>query len=65
MVPILAIFRRPSSIWCNYFCMGFLLFAFVGFSTDEVKAQPIGNEWLDYNQEYYKIPVGKDGIYRR
>jgi hypothetical protein len=64
MVPILAKFRRTSSIWCIYFGIGFLLFAFAGFSTDEVKAQPIGNEWLDYNQEYYKIPVGRDGIYR-
>lgn len=23
-----------------------------------------GNEWIDYDQTYYKIPVAKDGIYR-
>jgi hypothetical protein len=23
-----------------------------------------GNEWINFNQEYVKIPVGKDGIYR-
>jgi hypothetical protein len=23
-----------------------------------------GNEWIQYNQQYFKIPVGKDGVYR-
>ncbi len=23
-----------------------------------------GNEWIDYDKEYYKIPISKDGIYR-
>ncbi|MEL6720962.1 MAG: hypothetical protein AAFP82_19825, partial [Bacteroidota bacterium] len=23
-----------------------------------------GNEWIDYNQFYYKIPVAEDGVYR-
>jgi len=23
-----------------------------------------GNEWIDYNQFYYKIPIAEDGIYR-
>ncbi len=23
-----------------------------------------GNEWIDYNRNYYKIPTGKDGIHR-
>lgn len=24
----------------------------------------LGHEWINYSQSYYKIPVGKDGIYR-
>jgi hypothetical protein len=27
-------------------------------------AQPYGNEWINYNQKYYKFPVAKEGIYR-
>lgn len=27
-------------------------------------AQPYGNEWIDYNQKYYKFGVTDDGIYR-
>ncbi len=27
-------------------------------------AKPSGNEWINYNQKYYKIPVSKNGIYR-
>ena len=23
-----------------------------------------GNEWIDYNQSYYKVLVAEDGIYR-
>ncbi len=29
----------------------------------EVNAQS-GNEWIDFSQSYFKIPVGKDGIYK-
>ncbi len=29
----------------------------------EVNAQ-VGNEWIDFSQSYFKIPVGKDGIYK-
>ena len=28
-----------------------------------VSAQ-MGNEWIDYSQSYFKIPAGKDGIYK-
>jgi hypothetical protein len=28
------------------------------------KAQPYGNEWIDYSATHYKIKVVKDGIYR-
>lgn len=27
-------------------------------------AQPYGNEWINYNQSYYKFQVWEDGIYR-
>lgn len=27
-------------------------------------AQPFGNEWIDYDQRYYKIPIHEDGVYR-
>jgi len=27
-------------------------------------AQNYGNEWINYNQSYYKFPIAKDGIYR-
>ncbi|MCS6935530.1 MAG: C25 family cysteine peptidase [Chitinophagales bacterium] len=29
-----------------------------------VRAQPYGNEWVDYNAVYYKIQVSADGFYR-
>jgi len=29
----------------------------------QVNAQ-VGNEWINFNQSYFKIPVGQDGIYR-
>ncbi|MCV9385648.1 putative type IX secretion system sortase PorU2 [Reichenbachiella ulvae] len=28
------------------------------------QAQPYGNEWINYNQSYYKIPIAENGIYR-
>ena len=38
-----------------------VIFSFI-FSLDSF-AQ-IGNEWIDFNQSYYKIPVAKEGIYK-
>src|SRR5690349_2512900 len=29
----------------------------------QVNAQ-VGNEWINFNQSYFKIPIGKDGIYK-
>jgi hypothetical protein len=29
-----------------------------------ILAQRYGNEWINYNQQYYKIPVTTEGIYR-
>ncbi len=34
------------------------------FGLVAVKAQPFGNEWIDYNAIHYKIKVSEDGIYR-
>jgi len=28
------------------------------------KAQPLNNEWIDYNKTYYKFSVGSNGLYR-
>ncbi len=39
-----------------------LLFALSFFSA--LYAQNYGNEWINYNQTYYKIKVAQDGIYR-
>ncbi|MGM0626168.1 MAG: C25 family cysteine peptidase [Bacteroidota bacterium] len=34
------------------------------FSVTDVFAQPSGNEWIDYDQTYYRIPVTQDGMIR-
>ena len=56
----------PHFLSKSHICYGFglVLLAYIALPIDAVNAQPIGNEWIDFNQEYYKIPVGKDGIYR-
>jgi hypothetical protein len=36
------------------------LFSFLSLDT----FAQVGNEWIDFNQPYYKIPVAKEGIYR-
>jgi hypothetical protein len=30
----------------------------------DTKAQLYGNEWINYSQDYYKIKIGKEGIYK-
>ena len=40
------------------FCSLCILFVF------PVSAQVIGNEWINYNQFYYKFPITQTGIYR-
>ena len=40
-----------------------LLIVFTLFALSSY-AQPYGNEWINYNQSYYKIYVHTDGIYR-
>jgi len=39
-----------------------LFFSFI--LNSEIKAQLYGNEWINYNQSYFKIKVYKEGIYR-
>lgn len=34
------------------------------FSTSFLVAQPYGNNWINYSQQYYKFKVSKTGIYR-
>ena len=38
----------------------FFLFTF----SFQLFSQPYGNEWIKSNQKYFKIPIGKPGIYR-
>lgn len=41
----------------------YLIFVFVHFSANAQK--PVfGNEWINYQQTYYKIPVAQKGLYR-
>ncbi len=41
-----------------------LLFTALLVSLLWCKAQPYGNEWIDYSQPHYKIKVWQDGVYR-
>jgi hypothetical protein len=34
------------------------------FGSGQVVAQPFGNEWINFNQTYFKIKVGTNGVYR-
>jgi len=34
------------------------------FSCELLSAQPFGNEWINYSQNYYKIKITKEGVYR-
>ena len=43
----------------------FFLFLTIGFlSVSTAISQPFGNEWINFNQEYFKIEVEENGIYR-
>ena len=41
----------------------FLSLLFLFFTSIGALAQ-VGNEWINFSQSYFKIPVGKNGIYR-
>lgn len=42
----------------------FLLLGFYLLFSNLSQAQLYGNEWINFNQDYYKIKIGKEGIYR-
>ena len=44
--------------------MRFCLLAFLGFFTVTSGTAQVGNEWISFNQQYFKIPVAKDGFYK-
>lgn len=41
-----------------------ILLSLLVMAAQSVQAQLYGNEWIDYSKTYYKLKVGKDGIYR-
>lgn len=41
-----------------------LLFTIALFFTFAGKAQKYGNEWINFTQQYFKIPIVKEGLYR-
>ena len=41
-----------------------VLLLFFVFSLTLTSFAQVGNEWVDFNQLYYKIPVGKESFYR-
>ncbi|MTI30492.1 C25 family cysteine peptidase, partial [Xanthovirga aplysinae] len=40
------------------------LFLVISFFSSAQQRPRFGNEWINYNQNYYKIPVIEDGMYR-
>lgn len=42
----------------------FLLISLSLLVSNLIFAQKYGNEWINFNQDYYKIKIGKEGIYR-
>ena len=49
-----------------YSALIFLLFSFqISFGQMIVGGDTlVGNEWIDYDQKYYKFQVDQDGVYR-
>jgi hypothetical protein len=41
-----------------------LIVAAFTFLSEAAKAQPYGNEWINYDQRYYRFPVSSEGIYK-
>lgn len=41
-----------------------LILFFCCFCIASINAQSYGNEWINYSQKYYKIKIGKNGVYR-
>ena len=41
-----------------------LLLILLAFCASQIFGQPSENSWINYNQDYYKIKIAQDGIYR-
>ncbi|GLR19013.1 putative type IX secretion system sortase PorU2 [Portibacter lacus] len=52
--------NKSLLVLCLIFSSTLVFGQFLSLSGDTL----YGDEWIDYNQEYYKIPVAEDGIYR-
>lgn len=37
---------------------------FLMFSVQALMSQPVGNEWINYSQKYFRIPVAQNGVFR-
>ena len=46
------------------YVLSFVLLVFHFILTERLMAQEYGNEWIKYNQVYYRISLARDGIYR-
>ena len=42
----------------------YLLFSCFVFISTLLKAQNFGNEWIKFDQQYYKFMIPKEGLYR-
>ena len=45
----------------RYSIILFIVFCFSGF---KILGQTFGNEWINFSQEYFKIPTAQNGLYR-
>ncbi|WP_129019558.1 putative type IX secretion system sortase PorU2 [Edaphocola flava] len=52
------IYKKLKQLLPASFAVAILLSGYGAF------AQPYGNEWINYNQTYFKVKVGENGIYR-
>ena len=46
------------------FSLGMISISALFFWANNLQAQIYGNEWIDFNQTYYKLTVAENGIYR-
>lgn len=60
MSGLTSILNAYYSLFRKTACL-LLLVSAIGITAE---AQPFGNEWINYNQTYFKIKVVNDGIYR-
>jgi hypothetical protein len=56
--------QKNIKTWSSFYKKSILLVLMSLLFGDYLLAQVVGNEWIDYNQVYYKIPTAEDGIYR-